>query len=206
MLFGDDILSDITPADVAADLHIEPDVVNDIFAISQRKAWDKSSEARCDFKKKWAMVRHAGLNFFTVWKKSPHGQTLSEIKADKSNPLRFAEEIALLVREVLGSNLRNGGFAVVTTPCRRHAVGNFGEALGQQLADILQVPFYPLCATCRSRQRVNAVFDANNVPNEPNVIVVDDFVTTGSTVAAMKKLLTANNKNVIIFAGIDNQL
>lgn len=206
MLLGDDILSDISPADVAADLHLAQNVVNDIFAISQRKAWDKANEARCDFQRHIAMTRRASVNFFTVWRKSPHGKTLSEIKADKSFVTRFADEIALLIEMVLGSNLHKGGFAVVATPCRRHAVGNFGEAIGKAVAQRLRLPFYSRCATCRTRQRVNAVFDANNIPKEPNVIVVDDFITTGSTVKAMYIMLTQLGKNVTTFAGINNKL
>lgn len=206
MLFGDDILSDIPPADVAADLLSEAEAVNDIFAISERKAWDKSNEARCDFERHIAMTRRASVNFFTVWRKSPHGKTLSEIKADKSFITRFADEIAMLIEMVLGGNLHRGGFAVVTTPCRRHTSENFGEAMGKAIAKRLRLPFYSHCATCRTKQRVNATFDANNIPNEPNVIVVDDFITTGSTIKALYNLLNSLGKNVTTFAGINNKL
>jgi predicted amidophosphoribosyltransferase len=53
---------------------------------------------------------------------------------------------------------------------------------------------------------VNAVFELNVLPNEPNVIVYDDFVTTGQTLAAMKRLLNAHNKNCFYVTNVNNKL
>ena len=74
------------------------------------------------------------------------------------------------------------------------------------IAKELGIPFYFDCAHCHSKQRVGAVFDPNNLPHEPNVIVFDDFVTTGSTLLAMKNLLQEHGKNPVFFAGINNKL
>ena len=38
------------------------------------------------------------------------------------------------------------------------------------------------------------------------IIVVDDFVTTGSTLLSMRNLLTSLGKNVVFFAGVNNKL
>ena len=61
-------------------------------------------------------------------------------------------------------------------------------------------------AFCHSRQRINAVFTLNLLPEEPNVIVFDDFVTTGSTLKAMKELLLPLGKNLLFVSGINNKL
>ena len=57
-----------------------------------------------------------------------------------------------------------------------------------------------------TRERINAVFTANNIPAEQNVIVFDDFVTTGSTIIAMKNLLDSLGKTSVYFIGINNHL
>jgi predicted amidophosphoribosyltransferase len=70
----------------------------------------------------------------------------------------------------------------------------------------LGIPFYEDVASCRSRHRVDAVFDLQFTPPEKNVILFDDFVTTGSTLKAMKAVLESVKKNVLSFTGINNKL
>ena len=53
---------------------------------------------------------------------------------------------------------------------------------------------------------MNAEFELNVLPHEPNVIVFDDFVTTGQTLAAMKRLLEKYDKNLVFFTCINNKL
>ena len=118
----------------------------------------------------------------------------------------FASSLAPVIRECIGYNLHDGQWAIVTTPMRRHKERNFATLVSEALAKDLGIPFYFDCAHCRSKQRVGAVFNANNMPAEPNVIVFDDFVTTGSTLQAMKNLLHLHGKNPIFFAGINNKL
>jgi predicted amidophosphoribosyltransferase len=74
--------------------------------------------------------------------------------------------------------------------------------IGRQLG----IPFYEDVASCRSRHRVDAVFDLLYAPPERNVILFDDFVTTGSTLKAMKTVLEGIRKNVLSFTGINNKL
>ena len=71
---------------------------------------------------------------------------------------------------------------------------------------MLEIPFYEDVAFCHTKQRVNAVFELNVLPKEPNVIVYDDFVTTGQTLAAMKRLLNAHNKNCFYVTNVNNKL
>jgi predicted amidophosphoribosyltransferase len=43
-------------------------------------------------------------------------------------------------------------------------------------------------------------------PTESNIIVFDDFVTTGATMISMKNLLEPLGKNLVFFTGINNKL
>jgi len=206
----------------------------DIFALDQRKSWDKSVEARCDFTHKLRLTRRASTNFITIWQKSVFGKTLTEIKSDDDMIPFFVESLVPVIRECIGYHICDGSWAIVTTPMRRHKMQqglceanaenqdsmlsrcqssrtvytgrNFATLVSEGLAKELGIPFYFDCAHCRSKQRVGAVFDPNNLPHEPNVIVFDDFVTTGSTLLAMKNLLQEHGKNPVFFAGINNKL
>ena len=178
----------------------------DIFSVKSRKAWDKSEEARCDFQYHLRLTRRASTNFITIWQKSVFGRTLTDIKSDDSMVPFFIENLVPVIHEVMGGHVANGSWALVTTPMRRHKERNFASRIAEGLAAELGIPFYFDCAHCRSKQRIGAVFDANNIPREGNVIVFDDFVTTGSTLQSMKNLLLKERKNPIFICGINNKL
>ena len=57
----------------------------------------------------------------------------------------------------------------------------------------------------KSMQRVNATFTMNVCPSEQNIIVFDDFVTTGQTMLSMKRLFQPTDKNLVYIAGIRRQ-
>lgn len=215
----DDILNDIpmpqSVSDVTQDIDIGslPDwnecdnlPKKDIFAVEQRKAWDKSVEARCDFSPKLRLTRRASTNFISLWQKSIFGRTLTEIKADDSMVQFFIDSLVPIINECVGYHVSSGNWAVVTTPMRRHRERNFASLIAEGIGSSLGIPFYFDCAHCQSKQRVGAVFLPNNIPAEPNVIVFDDFVTTGSTLLAMKNLLHEHQKNTVFITGINNKL
>ena len=178
----------------------------DIFAEEKRKAWDKSVEARCDFTYRLRLTRRSNVNFISIWQKSLYGRTLTEIKADDNMVQFFADSIVPVIKEMLGYNLPNGDWAVVTTPKRRHLTKNFATRISEEIARQLGIPFYEDVASCRSKQRMNAVFTLNVLPKEANLIVFDDFVTTGQTLASMRRLLEQHGKNLVFFNGINNKL
>ena len=215
----DDILNDIplsqSISDVTQDIDIgvlpnwnEDDNLpkKDIFAVEQRKAWDKSVEARCDFTPKLRLTRRASTNFISLWQKSIFGRTLTEIKADDSMVQFFIDSLVPIINECVGYHISSANWAIVTTPMRRHREHNFASRIAEGIGNALGIPFYFDCAHCQSKQRVGAVFLPNNIPAEPNVIVFDDFVTTGSTLLAMKNLLHEHQKNTVFITGINNKL
>ena len=178
----------------------------DLFAVQQRKAWDKSTEARCDFSYKLRLTRRSNVNFISIWQKSVYGRTLTDIKGDPDMVEFFAESICPVIKEMLGFHLKNGDWCICTSPKRRHKVKNFATLLSERLGQMLEIPFYEDVAFCHTKQRVNAVFELNVLPKEPNIIVFDDFVTTGQTLAAMKKLLNSLRFNTVYFTCVNNKL
>lgn len=181
----------------------------DLFAERKRAAWKdvQTAEARCDFAPdRMRLTNRGGVFFITLWKKSVYGRTLTDIKGDDAMVGYFADNIAPLIRAVLGSFLSPDDYAVVTTPKRRHLTRNFASMISARLAELLGLPFFEDCALAHSKHRVGAVFSANNIPPQRNIIVFDDFVTTGQTLVSMQNLLKSHGKNCVFFAGINNKL
>ena len=205
-----EFLNDISVPDLSGPLDLSSPKgtheQKDIFAIEKRKGWDKSVEARCDFTRRIRLTRRGDVFFISLWQKSLYGRTLTDIKGDDSMVDFFADSITPLIRDILGEFLNTGSWCVVTTPKRRHLVKNFATRISEKIAALLHIPFYEDVAFCHSKQRIGAVFTMNNLPNEPNCIVFDDFVTTGSTLKAMRNVLTEHQKNCVFFTGINNKL
>ena len=79
--------------------------------------------------------------------------------------------------------------------------------ISARLASLLGIPFYEDIAECHSKHRVGAVFTFGaESPKESNIIVFDDFVTTGATMISMKNLLEPLGKNLVFFTAISNKL
>lgn len=178
----------------------------DIFAEQHRKGWDKSIEARCDFTQKIRLTRRGGVFFISLWQKSVYGRTLTDIKADDGMVQFFADNSVSLIRQIIGNTLDKGGWAICTSPKRRHLVKNFATRISEEIARQLGIPFYEDVAFCKNKQRINAEYTLNILPQEPNIIVFDDFVTTGSTLGSMYRLLSQYDKNILFFTGINNKL
>lgn len=208
-----DLLAEVQVPDMdgaLASFELRPAAVDqkdrDIFGQKKRTSWDKTNEARCDFYPKTRLIHRAGFWFFALWQKSEMGRKLTEIKNDGNEVGHFSQDVSTLIREVLGQFLFQGDWCIVTTPKRRHLERNFATLVAEDIGKKLGVPFYEDVAACHSRHRVNAEFELLYSPPQKNVILFDDFVTTGSTMKAMKVVLEAQKKNVILFAGINNKL
>lgn len=181
----------------------------DLFAEKKRAAWKgvQVDEARCDFSpNRMRITNRGGVFFITLWKKSVYGRTLTDIKGDDAMVDYFADNIAPLIKSVIGSFLSPEDYAIVTTPKRRHKERNFATMIAEKIGKHLGLPFYDDCAFAPSKHRVGTVFTANNIPPQQNIIVFDDFVTTGQTLVSMQNLLRGLKRNCIFFAGINNKM
>ena len=212
----DEMLSDIeVPSLDVPDLDVLPDgcknEAKDLFAPKERKAWKEVQvdEARCDFAPNKVRISYRNPEFgiISLWKKSLYGRTLTDIKSDESMVGFFAESMNKLIRQILGDSLNNGDWCLLTSPKRRHKERNFATLICTELHKLLQIPFYEDIAICNSKHRVGAVFTLNGEPpEERNVIVFDDFVTTGATMVSMRNLLLPLGYNLIFFTAINNKM
>lgn len=211
----DSLLSDIeVPSLDVPDLDASSftrDASKDLFADKKRAAWKdvQQAEARCDFalNKVRISYRNPQFGIISLWKKSVYGRTLTDIKADPEMVEKFAEGMNILIRQILGNSLGGGDWCIVTSPKRRHKTRNFASLISARLATLLGVNFYEDLAECHSKHRVGAVFTlGKEPPKERNIIVFDDFVTTGATMISMRELLQPLGYNLVFFTGINNKL
>ena len=183
----------------------------DLFSPKKRAAWKdvQQAEARCDFAPNEVRIsyRNPAFGIISLWKKSVYGRTLTDIKADQDMVEKFAVGMNTLIRQILGDSLASGDWCIVTSPKRRHKERNFASLISARLADLLGIRFYEDLAECHSKHRVGAVFTFGaEPPKENNIIVFDDFVTTGATMISMRELLRPLGKNLVFFTGINNKL
>lgn len=211
----DEVLNDIEVPSLEApdlDASFTPSAQSkDLFAEKKRAAWKdvQQAEARCDFAPNKVRISYRNPQFgiISLWKKSLYGRTLTDIKSDPDMVEKFAEGMNTLIRQILGHSLASGDWCIVTSPKRRHKERNFASLISARLAELLGIPFYEDVAECHSKHRVGAVFTfGKQPPSEHNIIVFDDFVTTGATMISMKNLLEPLGKNLIFFSGINNKL
>lgn len=183
----------------------------DLFAEKKHAAWKdvQKAEARCDFAPNKVRIsfRNPSFGIISLWKKSVYGRTLTDIKTDPYMIGKFAEGMNTLIRQIIGHSLASGDWCIVTSPKRRHKIRNFASLISARLAQLLSIPFYEDLAECHSKHRVGAVFFLGKTPpKERNIIVFDDFVTTGATMISMKNLLQPLGYNLVFFTGINNKL
>ncbi len=206
-----DLLAEVQVPDMAGALRSLSDMsrqktAKDLFGAKKHGSWNRDLEARCNFEPKIRLNHRADVWFFALWQKSVTGRTLTDIKADEKEIPHFAEAVSDLITGVIGQHLSDGSWCIVTTPKRRHKERNFATLVAVEIGRKLGIPFYEDVASCSSRHRVNAVFQLQFSPPEKNVILFDDFVTTGSTLKAMKAVLESVKKNVLSFTGINNKI
>ena len=210
----DEMLNDIEVPSLDVpdlDASFATDKSKDLFADKKRAAWKdcQTAEARCDFAPNKVRIsyRNPAFGIISLWKKSVYGRTLTDIKSDPEMVEKFAEGMNTLIRQILGNSLSNGDWCIVTSPKRRHKVRNFASLISARLATFLGVNFYEDLAECHSKHRVGAVFTlSGEPPKERNIIVFDDFVTTGATMISMRELLQPLDYNLVFFTGINNKL
>ena len=210
----DEVLNDIEVPSLEApnlDTSFVCDKSKDLFAEKKRAAWKdvQQTEARCDFAPNKVRISYRNPQFgiISLWKKSVYGRTLTDIKADPDMVEFFAVNVAKLVGQILGSSLSLGDWAIVTSPKRRHKERNFASLISARLGSLLGIPFYEDVAECHSKHRVGAVFTfGKEPPKERNLIVFDDFVTSGATLISMRELLLPLGYNLVFFTGINNKL
>lgn len=170
----------------------------------KRAGWnsgENANESVCDMTDNIAWRPKRDFSFISCFKKSEEGFPLSLIKSDFGNVGRFADAALNVIQRVVGLKNKEG-WAILTTPKRRHKEHNFAESVCIELSGKLGIPFYQEAISARTRQRINPQFTLHADIKEHNIIVFDDILTTGATLDAVNKLLA--DKNCFFVVGIDN--
>ena len=173
-------------------------------ATEKRAAWHEGASykiPRCDMQERIQYHQRSDMSLISAFHATEDGYELTQIKADFYNVGRFADSICKIVQKLLGPSNRST-YALVTPPKRRHKTKNFAEAIAMEVAKRENLHYYQDAVTTESSQRINPVFELHAEIAEPVVIVMDDIITTGSTIRATGKLFP--DKSVMYIIGIYN--
>ena len=161
---------------------------------------------KCDMKPCIAARVKNGRRYISLYATCKEGQTLEEIKNSKKCERQMAEELTAQIREQLGGNLMKNGWAMITTGRRRHRDGyHFATAVSKRAAESLGLRFYEGAIECGNADRLKPVLELKTEPDERNLILFDDIITTGTTMTRTVELLEEHGFTVMVIIGIRNQ-
>ena len=171
----------------------------------RRKSWART-EKLCDLKRKFEQHPQGDIVVTSFYKVGKRGIPIAKIKQNPDNAALFADNLCDYLVRALGTNLARAPWCICTTPRRRHKDGfHFSTAICQSAAEKLSLPFYADAFTAKNRGRIDPEFEMVTNPNETNVILYDDIITTGETLRATRKLLVDAGHVVLLLVGIKNQ-
>lgn len=169
----------------------------------KRATWHKGKRYReplCDLADCLALHRRKWGMYASAFKAGNKGIPLSEIKRPENVRL-FALKAVEIVKGMLRLNLTDG-WCIITTPKRRHKENHFSTMVCKEMSSILCIPFYEDVLSATNRQRIDAKFEVNREITEPNIILYDDIITTGSTLKASIRPFA--DRNIFVLVGINN--
>lgn len=178
--------------------------VSTLDSTAKHLAWRQSedwTEPRCNLVDKVRYHSKGDFSFISAYQRSEEGYELKAIKSDFYNVGRFADALCVIISKLIGGAMREM-YALVVPPKRRHTGKNFAEEIAKVVAEREHLHFYPDALTCESKHRVNAVFTLNATIEEPIVIILDDIITTGSTLKSSGACFP--DKSVLYVVGINN--
>ena len=169
------------------------------------KAW-KTRGVRCDMKPCIAARTKDNHRYISLYASSKNGPTLEEIKNSREYERQMTGELVGYIRESMGENLRDSGWAMITTGRRRHREGyHFATEVTRHAAEGLGLRFVEGAITCGNADRLKPELKIVRKPAERNLILFDDIITTGTTMGKTVDLLRENGYTVMTIIGIRNQ-
>lgn len=165
------------------------------------------TEKLCGLEHKPRMRKAGGTFYHSIFKTGKEGKPLAEIKTPEFVEI-FAQDAAAYLETMLGPNLKKSAWCAVTAPRRRSGRGekrfHFATEVARGLAESAWIRFYQDAVACYNFERMDPDFKLITRPEEPNVILYDDIITTGYTINAVRDLLTAEGYTVFTTISIDN--
>ena len=171
--------------------------------LQKKEKW-KKNKVMCDLKECLGLHRFETLLYHSMYKCGKKGKPIEEIKKEE-NVEFIAKTASELITQILGPNLESGDWCILTTPRRRHKTGfHFASAVCSVIAEGLNIPYYEDAFETDSRNRVDPIFNMLKNPEEKNVIVYDDILTTGYTLKEVKDHLIDSGHIVFPVISINN--
>ena len=97
----------------------------------------------------------------------------------------------------MGRNLAGTGWAMITTGRRRHREGyHFATEVARKAAKKLKIPFYEGALTIGNSDRLKPAMELTVRPEEKNLILFDDIITTGTTAGKTAELMESEGYTV----------
>lgn len=130
------------------------------------------------------------------------GQNLEDFKADPDNAFKLAFESSGFIKALCKSNKN---IVIITTPKRSHfnKLGyHFASLICQELSKITGIKFIDDVIICKNKQKINPIFTVNKTIKEDYIIILDDIISTASTMKASIDLFP--DKNILPIALIHN--
>ena len=161
---------------------------------------------KCDMKPQIASREKNGHRYISLYASSKEGMTLEEIKNSRKCEKQMAEAVADYLRQFMGHNLGKTDWAIITTGRRRHREGyHFATAVCKRVAEQLGLRFYEGAIVCGNADRLKPELTLTMEPEERNLIMFDDIITTGTTMSKTAELLQGAGYTVMTIIGIRNQ-
>lgn len=156
----------------------------------------------CDLTPRPALHKIGSLAYISQFRRTKSGTPFSDIKQSAEIAQKFAEAAVSIISRIV---LNTCGWAIITTPRRRHSEGfHFATEVCTQISETLGIPFHRDAVLCVNRSRIEPEFHILRPMEEKKLIVYDDIITTGSTLSATAALLS-DRDIVLNLIGISNR-
>lgn len=171
----------------------------------RRMSWSVT-EKRCNLKKMIKQHSQGDIIYSSFFESSKDGTPLTQIKEDVNNVYLFADNLCDFLDKTLGGNLQRNNWCICTTPRRRHKEDfHFSTEICRSAAAKLNLIFIQDCFVARTRNRILPDFTLVDNPQQPNVILYDDIITTGVTLTTCRNLLVEALHSVFCVVAIKNR-
>jgi len=147
---------------------------------------------------KYHVSNYLNLNYITIFKKSKEGIELKKIKEPE-----YFDRMVFYLNNLIKNHIKNKNTCLICPPARRHKDWNLAQQLVIHIAEKNSYNYDIDLFEAKNLQKIDPQIWLKKELIYDNYILIDDIVTTGSTIKACGDLL--ENKNFMCFVLIANQ-